>query len=552
MKIFDSTVFALCIFLLISLLSVSTQGRHIGNKNDEFNVAQSVDITGLWQDEDGTKYHITLIANRAYVLVDRLPEYLRSIYGTMEGNIVRGSWADLPGSRLSGSGFISFRIEDSNRLSVIAASGDTFYGSNLSKQVGDLSTGGLLGSSSGIGVGAGATEGTQSSEGIVGKWTWGNGANVTVNANGSVDAGRVKGTWSRAGNTYTFSWNNGFTDTMTLSSNGLSMRGKNNNGFDVTARRQNDSSADGGIEGSVGTTTTGAGQSAGPLEGSESLVGIWTWGNGVKVMIKADGRLDGGNVQGRWRLVDRSKKIYTFEWDNGFKDTMTLWDNNNKLKGVNNRKSTVSARRAGFEDEGVYSGGEEIAGTWEWHNGATVVITADGRIDAGGVKGKWSLIEPSSRKYRLKWYNGFTDLMSLVNGGKKLDGKNTGGSDVWGLRLLSGDIRKPWETREGQVCFEEYIREVERRINGYDGGPEHNGRKPWYVNQWGVLNSRSGYGASSDRAPDDYGKYDNRYHYMWYFWHQTGTNWGRPYLDESGVPDIWEYVDECLRRIAGN
>ena len=410
---------------------------------------------------------------------------------------------------------------------MIAASGDTFYGSNLSKQVGDPSIGGLVGATGAIGEGAGATEGTQSSGGITGNWIWGNGAIVTVNANGSVDAGSVKGTWSRTGNTYTFRWNNGFSDTMTLSldgqsmkgknnngsdvtarrpsgssaiggttspasaagattgintattgrtpsggitgnwiwgngaivtvnangsvdagsvkgtwsrtgntytfrwnngfsdtmtlsSDGQSMKGKNNNGSDVTARRPSGRSAAGGIEGSAGTTTASAGQPAGPLEGAESLVGIWTWGNGVQVMINAEGRLDGGNVQGRWRLVDRSKKIYTFEWDNGFKDTMTLWDNNNKLKGVNNRKSTVSARRAGFEDEGVYSGGEEIAGTWEWHNGATVVITADGRIDAGAVRGKWSLIEPSSRKYRLQWYNGFTDLMSLVNGGKRL------------------------------------------------------------------------------------------------------------------------------------
>lgn len=96
MKIYVSIVCALCKFLTIPLPTVFTAGRHISNENNGSNAEQSVDITGFWQDEDGTSYHISRIANRVYMLVDRLPEYLRSIYGTIEGNIVRGSWADLP------------------------------------------------------------------------------------------------------------------------------------------------------------------------------------------------------------------------------------------------------------------------------------------------------------------------------------------------------------------------------------------------------------------------------------------------------------------------
>lgn len=386
---------------------------------------QTEDLTGIWQDENGVSYHIRQVGSRIYWMADKRPEYVHVFSGTLQGNMISGSWSDLPGGRLRHSGSLTLRVDSTNRIIVLSSQGDRFTGTRL-----DL---------------------------------------------------------------------------------------KESEGFAL--------SGPGG-----------------------DIDGTWRWGNGAIVNVSPGGKLTSGTLTGDWRLVDSGARRYSFSWANGYTDTMTLSSDGNRLNGQNNRGSRVYANRAGFDDASTYSGGEEIAGTWKWHNGETVSITADGLIDAGRVKGEWKLTDKNGRLYTLTWNNGYTDTMTLSSGGNRLDGKNRRGGTVWGERISAGDSRKPWETPEGQACFEAYIREVERRLNSYDGGPEHNGRKPWFINQWGVLNSRSGFGPTSDRAPDDFSRYDNRYHYMWFYWHRTSPAWGKKELDGAGIPDIWEYVNNCLTR----
>jgi hypothetical protein len=77
---------------------------------------------------------------------------------------------------------------------------------------------------------------------IVGKWKWFNGAEVTFYSNGAVDASNnAKGSWQcadPAGRVYVVKWTNGWTDTLTLSTDGQRLRGKNNMGAPVTATRK--------------------------------------------------------------------------------------------------------------------------------------------------------------------------------------------------------------------------------------------------------------------------------------------------------------------------
>jgi len=81
------------------------------------------------------------------------------------------------------------------------------------------------------------------SDGISGKWKWFNGAEVTFYSNGAADASNgAKGSWQcthPVGRVYVIKWTNGWTDTLTLSTNGRRLSGKNNMGSPVTAQRIN-------------------------------------------------------------------------------------------------------------------------------------------------------------------------------------------------------------------------------------------------------------------------------------------------------------------------
>ena len=113
----------------------------------------------------------------------------------------------------------------------------------------------------------------------------------------------------------------------------------------------------------------------------------------------------------------------------------------------------------------------------------------------------------------------------------------------------SATAQDPWETPEGQACFEQWIREAMGRINTYQGGDEFNARKPWSINRYGILEGNPKYGPTSVSAPDDFNQYKNKYHYMWNYWHIPSGVWPRPKMKdfyESGVPHIRDYVLECI------
>jgi hypothetical protein len=66
----------------------------------------------------------------------------------------------------------------------------------------------------------------------------------------------------------------------------------------------------------------------------------------------------------------------------------------------------------------------------------------------------------------------------------------------------------PWDTPEGQACFERWIAEATRLFNAYNGSPEFSARKPWSFNKYGILEG-SPYGPHSVHAPDDFPFFSN-------------------------------------------
>jgi hypothetical protein len=487
-------------------------------------------------------------------MADQRPLYAHVFHGVINGNTVSGFWTDVPGGQLRHSGSLTLVIEPGGRLSVTSQSGDRFTGSTLTFRE---AWGGQTTPPDNPPRG---DAGGSSNNPVVGSWRWQNGAIIEVYGDGSLQvrdaSGGLKpaGRWTLSNSTYTFRWLNNWTDTMTLNAAGNRLEGRNNTGSRVTADKIGGTTGTGvsdesdqaqgdptsRAEGIERGDDPGIGESGGPGGG---IVGSWRWQNGAIIEIYEDGSLlvrdpaAGLKPAGSWVF---SNGRYSFRWLNNWTDTMTLNAAGNRMEGRNNTGGGVTAEKiGGTTGRGNLGGGQPcgkaVAGDWQWFNGARVKIFEDGRMTAGGLTG--TCVLAGGGRYTLTWSNGYVDTMTLVRNGQRLEGKNRGGLTVWGDRIVAGDSGSPWTTSTGQSCFDQYILDVERRLNSFDGGPEHNGRKPWFINQWGILNSRSAFGPTSDRAPDDFGRFDNRYHYMWTYWHRTSYTWGDAVLDSAGVPE---------------
>jgi hypothetical protein len=85
------------------------------------------------------------------------------------------------------------------------------------------------------------------------------------------------------------------------------------------------------------------------------------------------------------------------------------------------------------------------------------------------------------------------------------------------------------------------------RLNAHNGSQEFNGRKPWSINQYGVLEGNRTYGPTSVAPPDNFGQYRrNRYWYIWDAWHAPGGYWKTPEWNAARVPDVRDYVTRCV------
>jgi hypothetical protein len=74
-----------------------------------------------------------------------------------------------------------------------------------------------------------------------------------------------------------------------------------------------------------------------------------------------------------------------------------------------------------------------ISGSWHWFTGDTVAINSNGTTQPSliGIHAKWSC---STGVYTFIWSHGYTDRLTLSEGGKRLSGKNNLGVPVWGTR----------------------------------------------------------------------------------------------------------------------
>lgn len=171
-----------------------------------------------------------------------------------------------------------------------------------------------------------------SQEGLVGRWKWYNGATVTVQADGNFSAqsgqdlkgidalkGLFVGAWQRSSGPgkYSLIWPEAV-DRVTLSADGLRLKGGNQYGILLTAERQS------------GSPT--------------SLPGDWLWWNGATVEIRSDGTMTAGPFQARWARLESGE--FTFTWGSPV-DQVTLSPDGQHLSGANQYGFSLTATRIG-------------------------------------------------------------------------------------------------------------------------------------------------------------------------------------------------------------
>ena len=208
---------------------------------------------------------------------------------------------------------------------------------------------------------------------LAGRWNWGAGGGVTeLLPDGSGrDARGNSVQWTvrdAAARTYTLRWSHGYTDAVTLSPDGKSLAGRNQNGLQFSATR---------VEGGAGLMRS-TGQEAG-------IVGAWNWGmGGGRVEIRPDGtgRDAHGNTL-QWTLRDAATRTYVLRWSHGYTDTITLAANGESLRGVNDRGSQFNAVRPTGQVQPVPPAQPvDLNGSWSkgllhiWQDGSTVFMTA--------------------------------------------------------------------------------------------------------------------------------------------------------------------------------
>ena len=89
-------------------------------------------LTGEWTDDNDACYKIRQVNNQVFWMLDDSPRVINVFSGVIAGNVITGTWADLPGGNLQGSGTLALRIESATRMVKIDQNGN-YGGSSWTK-----------------------------------------------------------------------------------------------------------------------------------------------------------------------------------------------------------------------------------------------------------------------------------------------------------------------------------------------------------------------------------------------------------------------------------
>jgi hypothetical protein len=153
----------------------------------------------------------------------------------------------------------------------------------------------------------------------------------------------------------------------------------------------------------------------------------------------------------QWTLRNAAERSYVLRWSHGYTDTVTLAPDGMSISGVNQTGFRFSATRVGSPPSSNPSpaiasgGGAAIAGDWNWGlGGGVVVIRTDGTgQDSRGNTMQWTLRNPATRTYELRWSHGYIDTATLAVDGNSLAGVNNQGPRLTATRRNINVPRRP-------------------------------------------------------------------------------------------------------------
>ncbi len=157
---------------------------------------------------------------------------------------------------------------------------------------------------------------------------------------------------------------------------------------------------------------------------SDPIVGCYQWFNNGPVVIRSDHTLVGGPITGHWQVVDASRQAYQLTWAQP-KDTIAVAADQRSLGGSNSYGPVTTGIRL--------AGTSGLVGAWRWENGATVVVSPNGEVTTGAIRGIWQAISVAQGTYTITWMSP-VDSLTLVSGGSRLTGKSNYGGAVSGMR----------------------------------------------------------------------------------------------------------------------
>jgi len=175
------------------------------------------------------------------------------------------------------------------------------------------------GAAAGSGKQSLAAAAASSTDPIIGCYQWFNNAPVVIRSDGTMVAGPFTARWrsvSAERRAYTFTWPEA-TDTVTISPDQRSLSGGNQYGYPTSGTR---------------------------LGGTNGLVGIWRWANGVPLTASPDGSFTAATFRGRWQASDVSRGLYTLTWPNPV-DSVTLSADHSRISGMNQYGVAISGVR---------------------------------------------------------------------------------------------------------------------------------------------------------------------------------------------------------------
>ena len=90
----------------------------------------AIDLTGYWKSDQGAIYFVRQVADKVYWYMDGLPGVRNAFSGSITGDTLTGTWADLPGGTAieTGTGTVTFKIESNDKLTKVSSSATPAYG----------------------------------------------------------------------------------------------------------------------------------------------------------------------------------------------------------------------------------------------------------------------------------------------------------------------------------------------------------------------------------------------------------------------------------------